>query len=217
MGNYSIILYILLLLVARDMPLIMGFSVSTILMPLMFFHLMPKYNKVHNKSIRNVSKLYILYIVWFIFAGLVNGDFIRFSGSISLLINYTNCVLIGNLIVISINDKIILDRLSNLFLGVVVFNILITLAQFFNYELGWTIWNLLNPTINEIIEESMLEATQGDEQILGFNFCPGLFQSAVTNGYFMASFGLLPLVLASKKSFFIKRVIIYIISILSPG
>ena len=215
MGNYFIILYILLLLVARDMPLIMGFSVSTILMPLMLFHLMPKYNKVHNKSIRNVSKLYILYVVWFIFAGLVNGDFIRFSGSISLLINYTNCVLIGNLIVISIKDKIILDRLSNLLLGVVVFNILITLAQFFNYELGWTIWNLLNPTINEIIEESMLEATQGDEQILGFNFCPGLFQSAVTNGYFMASFGLLPLVLASKKSFFIKRVIIYIIFVAS--
>lgn len=215
MGNYFIILYILLLLVARDMPLIMGFSVSTILMPFMFFHLMTKNNKAHNKSIRNVSKLYVLFIVWFIFAGLVNGDFIHFSGSISLLINYVNCILIGNLIVVTINDKIILDRLFNLLLCVIVFNILITLAQFLNYELGWTIWNLLNPNINDIIEENMLEATQGGEQILGFNFCPGLFQSAVTNGYFMASFGLLPLVLASRKIFFIKRFIIYSIYICS--
>ena len=55
----------------------------------------------------------------------------------------------------------------------------------------------------------MLQATQGDEQVLGFNFCPGLFQSAVTNGYFMASFGLLPLVIASQKGFPLKRIVMY--------
>lgn len=209
LGSYCIVLYILALLVCRDMPLLSGYTTSTILLPIMLGHVMLNYNRIRDYSIRNICKWYLLYMIWFLFAGLVNGDFIKMSGSISLVINYLNCILVGVLISFLINRAKIFAAILNLLVCVVVFNIVITLFQFFNYEVGWSIWTILNPNINEIIEESMLQATQGGDQVLGFNFCPGLFQSAVTNGYFMASFGLLPLVLASQKGFPIKRIVMY--------
>lgn len=209
LSSYFIVLYIFALLVCSDMPLLGGYTISTILLPIMLCHVMLNYNKIHDKSIRSICRWYLLYIIWFLFAGLVNGDFIKMSGSISLVINYLNCILVGVLISFLINKPKLFENILNLLVCVIIFNIAITLFQFFNYEIGWSIWTILNPNINEIIEESMLQATQGDEQILGFNFCPGLFQSAVTNGYFMASFGLLPLVLASQKVFPLKRVLMY--------
>ena len=209
LGSYCIVIYILALLVCRDMPLLSGFTTSTILLPIMLCHVMLNYNRIHDKSIRSMCRWYLLYVIWFLFAGLVNGDFIKLPGSISLVVNYLNCILVGVLISLLINRAKLFETILNLLVCVVIFNIAITLFQFLNYEIGWSIWTILNPNINEIIEESMLQATQGDEQILGFNFCPGLFQSAVTNGYFMGSFGLLPLVLASQKGFPLKRILMY--------
>ena len=158
-----------------------------------------------------MCRWYLLYMIWFLFAGLVNGDFIKMSGTISLVINYLNCILVGILISFLNNKTKIFEQIINLLVCVVVFNMVITILQFFNNEIGWSIWTMLNPDTNEIIEESMLKANQVDIQILGFNFCPGLFQSVVSNGYFMASFGLLPLVLSAKKSLLIKKMLMYCI------
>lgn len=214
-GDYCIVLYVFALLVCRDMPLLGGFTVSTIAFPIMLCHLMLNYNRVHEPNIRSTCRWYLIYMIWFLFAGLVNGDFVKMSGSISLVINYLNCILVGMLISFLINKTKIFGNIIHLLVCVLVFNIVITILQFFNYEVGWSIWTALNPNINEIIEESMIQATQDSEQILGFNFCPGLFQSAVSNGYFMASFGLLPLFLASKKGFPLKRILMYSMYLLS--
>lgn len=207
--TYIVTLYIILLLIGRDFAIFGRFSATTILLPIMICHLVLNNSGQRYKDIKSVITLYLIYIIWFFFAGSLNGDFAASSSSLSLFINYFSCIMIATLIALKFRGIQQIKIITCFFYLILIFNILITILQFFNLGVGWTIWEWFNPDIDALTEEHFMDAIQGGGQELGISFSPGFFQSGVTNGYFMASFGLLPLVLSAMTSSTCKRVLLY--------
>ena len=212
---YLIYIYILFLLIGRSFTVLGKYSVLLVLIPIMLCQLiLTGKGKIH-KSISTVNIIYLVYIIWFIFAGIINGDFTSSSDTVPLLVNYITCVLIASLISSKINTVKHINNILSICLMILIVNIILSILQFLNIQIGWTIWEVFNPSINSAAEVRLQNLVQGQEQELGINFSPGLFLSIVTNGYFMASFGLLPLVLAAKSSSVFRRTIMYFIYVAS--
>lgn len=134
--------------------------------------------------------LYLVYIIVFWICSLNNGD--GNSGRTVLTINYLICILMYIMYARSICSQKIIENIIKLFIIVLLFDCIVTIAQYYNNHISWAIWYMFNDA--ETVQQSELinDLTSDSQEIgTGYIFCPGIFPSQVYNGYIVASIGML--------------------------
>lgn len=151
----------------------------------------------------SVCALYAVYIFFFLVALNFNGDGGRGDSAVnSLLLRYFTCILIFLVLSrITVSQKNI-RGMGTAIIALLVVDSAVTILQLFKEPVSWTLWSMVNAGANEKTLNAIKLATEqeGVEQILTKSFCPGLFPSTVTNGYFLACCGLFPLYRWFKSS-----------------
>ena len=137
-------------------------------------------------------RLYIVYIVLFYLCSFFNGD--GDFGRNSLLISYLVCVLIYFTISKGIKRQCEINSILNVFLVLLMADCIITILQYNNSPLGWSIWYFFNDATT-VKQAGMIEGMETGSQVLGKNylFCPGIFPSQVYNGYIVGSLSVIAL------------------------
>lgn len=153
-------------------------------------------------------KLYIAYIVVFLLCSAMNGD--GNYGLNSLLIGYLLCIFSYCILGQMIKSLKVIKVLVYALIIVLIIDIAITLLQYYNISIGWTIWYIFNNA--ETVKQSIaIEQLSFGAQELGNDklFCPGLFPSIVYNGYMVSTLGILILYMISSTHRTFFRVIYY--------
>lgn len=161
--------------------------------------------KKHNQKLdTNLIQLYIAYVFIFVLCTFFNGD--GNVGRNSLITNYAVCIFIFLILGQTVKSWQAIDQIIGVFIFILIFNCLITIAQYYNYAIGWSLWFFINGTDAKFAE--IAENISGS-QIIGesFVFCPGIFSSQVLNGYFVSSLGVFGLLGSLNKTKAISRIL----------
>lgn len=137
-------------------------------------------------------KLYIVYIVLFYICSFFNGD--GDFGRNSLIISYLVCVLIYFAISKGIKTQCEINNILDVFLVLLIADCIITILQYNNSSLGWSVWYFFNDATT-VKQAGMIEGMESGSQVLGKNylFCPGIFPSQVYNGCIVGSLSVIAL------------------------
>lgn len=174
--------------------LIGRFSLSfyaIVLMAMNFIIILPKKFSLPYKDI----KLYFLYVIVLFYVSLFNGDMANSSnGFVSLFMNYVGCFLIYFSIDYYIKDRKQIFFIVKILIFLISINALASHMQFINNPIGWGIWKIFNNGELNFVELVTEYVDKNDvDTNLGLSFSAGIFPSPVTNGYYFAALGLLPL------------------------
>lgn len=148
--------------------------------------------------------IYLVYIIVFWICSMFNGD--GDMGRISLTINYIICLVMYLMLGQMVNSKNKVNDVINLFIGILLFDCMVTILQFHNIAFGWGIWFFFNDA-DKVEQSDLILNLASGSQVLGDGelFCPGLFPTQVYNGYIVASLGVFVL----YKSQIPKKLLVY--------
>lgn len=149
---------------------------------------------------------YFVYIIIFLVCTFFNGD--GNLGRNSLLINYFVCILIYIVISKDIRSRIEIDKIATVLLILMISDCVITILQYNNNSLGWSVWYFFNDA-QTIKQATMIAKLDTGSQILGkdYLFCPGIFPSVVYNGYIVGSLSPIALYKFYKAQTLTKKII----------
>lgn len=137
------------------------------------------------KKINICFKYYIVYLLFYICICAINGDMFTADFSKNMLSYHILSIATYLVYVCIIRNEKELNLLLVLIIILCLFNSFVTILQFHNIPIGWSIGNFFG--VDSESAELYLDA-HGNDSFLNAAFSAGINGNAVVNGYFMASF-----------------------------
>ena len=161
-------------------------------------------NTVYKKN--KYISLFVVYMVLLLLAMSINGD-AEIYGLKWIVANHVVSIIVfvATYYVTKDNRQNRMDVIIMTLIILLVINSLITIAQYFNEPIGWTISFFFLQGRNEGIV-SFQESYQSLETLAGLARTPGIFDSSVENGIFLGSFGIIPFYFIKRDSWILKIV-----------
>ena len=139
----------------------------------------------------NVFRYFIVYICIYVLVAYLNGDSADEYFYKGLLNWFLPGLLLFLIVPTYVKSETQLRCLCNVIAFIFVFDVLLSIGQFFNLSIAWNIGNTINAHASEFSEYYM-ERHDVDAGFLGLSIINGMCASVVDNGYFLAvSFPLL--------------------------
>ncbi len=174
-----------------------------LLVILMIIYLWNNIKAVNQNLSIFLIQLYTAYVFVFVVCSFFNGD--GNEGRNSLIINYAVCIFIFLILGQSVRSWRAIDQIIGVLIFILIFDCLITIAQYYNLTIGWSLWFFINGTDSKFAE---IAENISASQVIGqsFIFCPGIFSSQVLNGYIVSSLGALALFRSLNNSNVLIRI-----------
>lgn len=150
------------------------------------------------KLSNNLIVLYCCYLVCMSMAMYFNGEFSEYGVIKFLLAFHLVCIVSYYAVRYYINDIKSLNTAGGILIVAVILNSIVTILQFMGNYIGWGINLALTDFRNEMVVENS-ETVSDLETMLGLAKTPGLLDSAVANGMFISSLGILPFIYLYKS------------------
>lgn len=184
---------------------------------MIFLFIIPFYIKTHSfLQYKRILYLYMSYLFLYCFFNLINGEFFTHKFLQSIYTYHMPClaVILGFPRLINNIDRLQCFTYSLIFLY--LFDVLLTVLQFSNSNIAWTIATYISDSANEGMEAAEMYSNTSNS-LLGYSLVAGVFGFVVTNGYFLATY--LPVLTNKiyKKTFgnIIISLILFIIGIIA--
>lgn len=191
---WRVVLFCILYIILLSIPtykIIGGYSIRVVLCTILIaYSLIICFLTKRRFIFDGIIKCYFAYIFLYILANIINGELFYNSEHIHILTNHyasISVILFFPIIFYSkTNIKAALLSLMFIFFT----TLFISYLQFEKNNIGWWIGQML---INENISAQAERIVESNDSFIGTSVIVGIFNSAVTNGYFISSF--LPLVM----------------------
>lgn len=161
-----------------------------------------------------VFQYYLLYVFIYVVVAYFNGDSSNVYFTKGLLNWHLPCLLLFLLVPTYLNTKKNLKYFCYVISFVFLVDVVLSIGQFFNNPVAWNIGNTINAHAAES-SEYFMERNDVSEGFLGLSIISGMCASVVDNGYFLAVFYPLLLVMWYENNSFIKRTPVLIFMVLS--
>ena len=186
LNSYLPIIYVAVSAFGVSMS-IAGYGVFLPLLMLIFLQYVIDRNQKRSEILETTdTKLYFAYIIIFVICSIFNGD--GNFGRNSLLVNYFLSVLIYLVISMDIKSTEQINKICNTLLILLILNCVVTLLQYVNNPIGWSVWFYFNDA-QTVRQVASIENMDAGTQMIGRGnlFYPGIFPSQVYNGYIVGS------------------------------
>lgn len=159
---------------------------------------------VHHRKLFRVRKLsnnliclYCCFLVCMSIAMSFNGEFYEYGVIKVLLAFHLVCIVSYYAVRYYVNSNNTINIVSIILITAVILNSVVTILQYTGNPLGWGINLAITGARNEMIVGYSDSVAEG-ETMLGLARTPGLLDSAVANGMFISSLGIIPFIYLSK-------------------
>lgn len=136
--------------------------------------------------IDKVFLIYVLYILFYIFVSVLNGAANEEYFIKGLLNLHLPCILLYLLIPSYVDLEKNIISVCYLIIGLLLFDVLISLGQFCNFSMAWNVGNTINAHASEM-SGIFMERHDVSMGYLGLSIINGICASVVDNGYFIAT------------------------------
>lgn len=159
---------------------------------------------VHHKKLLNVGNLsnnlillYCCFLVCMSIAMYFNGEFDEYGVIKVLLAFHLVCIVSYYAIRYYVNSNNTINIVSIILITAIILNSVVTILQYIGNPLGWGINLAITDARNEMVVRFSGSVSEG-QTLLGIAKTPGLLDSAVANGMFISSLGVIPFIYLSK-------------------
>lgn len=179
--------------------LVIGPASIRVLMTILAFGLLI----IHNKKLfrlrlsNDLIVLYCCYLLCMSIAMFFNGEFSEYGVIKVLLAFHLVCIVSYYAVRYYVNNTKSLSIVGKILIAAVILNSVVTILQYIGSSIGWGINLALTGYRNEMVVDYSDSVAEG-ETMLGLARTPGLLDSAVANGMFISSLGILPFIYLSK-------------------
>lgn len=179
--------------------LVIGPASIRVLMTILTFGLLI----IHNKKLfrlrlsNDLIVLYCCYLLCMSIAMFFNGEFSEYGVIKVLLAFHLVCIVSYYAVRYYVNNTKSLSIVGKILIAAVILNSVVTILQYIGSSIGWGINLALTGYRNEMVVDYSDSVAEG-ETMLGLARTPGLLDSAVANGMFISSLGILPFIYLSK-------------------
>lgn len=196
-----VIFYIfnIILLSIPSFKIFAGYSIRIVLCTCLIIYSLIIYSITkRNFVFDRIIKYYFAYILFYILANIINGELYFNSEHLHILTNHYASLSVILFLPIVFHSEINVKAALLSLLFILFTTLLFSYLQFVKNDLGWLVGQLL---INENISGQAERIAESTDSFIGTSVIVGIFNSAVTNGYYISTF--LPLVMVIPL-FFIK-------------
>lgn len=179
--------------------LVIGPASIRVLMTILTFGLLI----IHNKKLfrlrlsNDLIVLYCCYLLCMSLAMFFNGEFSEYGVIKVLLAFHFVCIVSYYAVRYYVNNTKSLSIVGKILIAAVILNSVVTILQYIGSSIGWGLNLALTGYRNEMVVDYSDSVAEG-ETMLGLARTPGLLDSAVANGMFISSLGILPFIYLSK-------------------
>ena len=170
-----------------------------------------------NVLMNNVFFIFILYILYYIFISMINGSAYEEYFVKGILNWFLPSILLFLLVPCYIDSGEKMKNVCYLIICLSLFNVLVSIGEFFNLSIAWDIGNTINAHAAET-SELYMERHDISMGLMGLSIVNGICSSVVDNGYFIATaFPLLFCITKTNAIFPQYKTIVFFLIILTAS
>ena len=192
--TWRVVLFFVFYIIQLSIPsykIVGGYSLRLVLSTILIIYSLNIYlfTKRHY-IIDRIIKCFFIYLFFYILANIINGELLSNSEHFHILMNHYASLSVILFFPIIFHSEINVKAAVLSFLLMLFTTLFFSYLQFEKNEIGWLVGQFI---MNDNISASAERIVESNDSFIGTSVIVGIFNSAVTNGYFISSF--LPLVM----------------------